>query len=176
MQTPKCCSAASININLVKVRIHYDITTKDGSTVRYVQNLRNTYLEPYRTGVPYFSSIFEAYRTNVPYPYLCKKAYRTSVQYFLAKLSCTVPYSRTELPSLILTTVLARGGVKDTRIEAKAKDTKNFQGQGQTFSRPRPRTKDTGASVLQKKEGFQKNFSSNLKKKVFKNFFLAIST
>ena len=32
--------------------------TKDGSTVRYVQNLRTTYLEPYRTSVPNFSSIF----------------------------------------------------------------------------------------------------------------------
>ena len=43
----------------------------------------------------------------------------------------------------------------------------------------RPRTqknfeaKDTGASVLQEKEGFHKIFSSNLKKKVFKNFFQA---
>ena len=58
-----------------------------------------------------------------------------------------------------------RGGVEDTRLEAqaKAKNTKKFrsQGQGQTLSRPRPRTKDTDASVL--------------KKKVFKNFFQAIS-
>ena len=49
--------------------------------------------------------------------------------------------------------------------------------QGQEHKKiSRPRTdpleaKDTGASVLQKKEGFQKNFSSKLKKKVFKKFF-----
>ena len=61
--------------------------------------------------------------------------------------------------------ILTRGGVEDTRLEAKAKDTKKFRGQGrgQTLSRPRPRTKDAGASVLQKKEGFQNFFSSNLK-------------
>ena len=75
------------------------------------------------------------------------------------------------------------GGVEDTRLEAKdtkkseakAKDTKNseakaknslfedrpFRGQGQECSRPRPRTKDTAASVL-KKKGLQKNFLGNL--------------
>ena len=49
--------------------------------------------------------------------------------------------------------IVIRREVEDTRLEAKAKDTKKFrgQGQGQTLSRPRPRTKDTGASVLQKK-------------------------
>ena len=50
--------------------------------------------------------------------------------------------------------IVIRGEVEDTRLEAKAKDTKKFrgQGQGQTLSRPRPRKdKDTGASVLQKK-------------------------
>ena len=69
-----------------------------------------------------------------------------------------------------------RGGVEDTKLEAKAKakETKKFRGQNQrqTLSRPRPRTKDTGASILQKKR-FLKKFSSNLKKKVFKNFFQA---
>ena len=75
-----------------------------------------------------------------------------------------------------------RGGVEDTRLgaKAKAKDTKKkkkteakakakdslsedrtSRGQGQQCSRPR--TKDTGASVLQKK------------KNVFKIFFQAIS-
>ena len=62
--------------------------------------------------------------------------------------------------------ILNRGGVEDTRLEAKAKDSlsedRTSRGQGQECSRPRPRTKDTGASVLQKK-------------KVFKNFFQAIS-
>ena len=53
-----------------------------------------------------------------------------------------------------------RGGVEDTRLEAKAKDTKKFQAQGQaqTPSRPRSRTKDTNASVLQKKRSSKKFF------------------
>ena len=65
--------------------------------------------------------------------------------------------------------IINRGGVEDTRLEAK--DAKKFRGQGQSFrgqnlSRPRTgmleaKAKDTGASVLQKK--------------VFKNFFQAIS-
>ena len=44
--------------------------------------LRTSHLEPYRTGVPYFSSIFEAYGTRT----ITKKAYRTSERYFLAKI------------------------------------------------------------------------------------------
>ena len=56
-----------------------------------------------------------------------------------------------------------RGGVEDTRLEAKAKDTKKIRGQGQgqpfrgqNLSRPRTgmleaKAKDTGASVLRKK-------------------------
>ena len=73
-------------------------------------------------------------------------------------------------------TGISRGGVEDTRLEAKAKDTKESQakakdslsedrhsrGQGQECSRPRPRTKDTSASALQKK------------KKVFTKIFQAI--
>ena len=68
--------------------------------------------------------------------------------------------------------LITRGGVEDTRLEAKAKDIKKIrdQGQGQPFRgqtpssprtgmlKTRPRTNDTGTSVLQKK-------------KVFKNFF-----
>ena len=71
--------------------------------------------------------------------------------------------------------LLSRGGVENTRLEAKAKDTKKSEAkakdslfedrpsrfQGQECLRPRPRTKDTAASVLQKK-GFQKSFSGNL--------------
>ena len=71
--------------------------------------------------------------------------------------------------------IFARGGVEDTRLEAKdtkkseakakVKDSlsedRTSQGQGQECSRPRPRTKDTGASVLQKKS-LQKNFLGNL--------------
>ena len=57
---------------------------------------------------------------------------------------------------------------------------KKFRGQGQTLWRPRPRTKDTDASVLQKKvskifsgnlkKGLQKFFSGDLKK-VLQKFF-----
>ena len=72
--------------------------------------------------------------------------------------------------------VFTRGGVEDTRLEAKAKDTKKIRGQGQgqpfrgqILSRPKTgmieaEAKDTGTSVLQNKT-----------KKVFKNFFQAIS-
>ena len=72
--------------------------------------------------------------------------------------------------------VITRGGVEDTRLEAKAKDTKKIRGQGQeqpfrgqTLSRPRTgmleaKAKDTSASALQKK------------KKVFTKIFQAIST
>ena len=73
--------------------------------VRYVQNLRTavrtSHLEPYRTSLPYFSSIFEVYRTNVPYPYHYKNAYRTSVPYFLVKIEAY----RTVLPSLVTSAV-----------------------------------------------------------------------
>ena len=64
--------------------------------------------------------------------------------------------------------VTTRGGVEDTRLEAKANDTKKIQGQGQPFQGQnllRPRTgmletkaKDTGASVLQKKKRSSKFF------------------
>ena len=71
--------------------------------------------------------------------------------------------------------VLSRGGVEDTRLEAKdtkkseakAKDSlsedRHSRGQGQECSRPR--TKDTSASALQKKKSLHKNFSGDLKKK-----------
>ena len=56
-----------------------------------------------------------------------------------------------------------RGGVEDTRLEAKdsLSEDRTSQGQGQECSRPRPRTKDTAASVL-KKKGLQKFFSGDL--------------
>ena len=80
----------------------------------------------------------------------------------------------------------SRGGVEDTRLEAKAKakDTKKIRGQGQgqgqpfrgqTLSRPRTgmleaKAKDQGhkAQVLckkEKKKGLHKNFSGDLQKK-----------
>ena len=72
----------------------------------------------------------------------------------------------------VLNALSNRGEVEDTRLEAKAKNTKKIRGQeqpfrGQTLSRPRtgrPRTKDTSASALQRK------------KKVFTKIFQAIST
>ena len=60
--------------------------------------------------------------------------------------------------------IIITGGVEGTRLEAKAKDTKKIRGQGQPFrgqALSRPRTKDTAASVLQKKKVF-KSFSGNL--------------
>ena len=67
--------------------------------------------------------------------------------------------------------ILTRGGVEDTRLEAKAKDSlsedRHSQGQGQECSRPRPRTKDTSAIALQKKIFFQ---VMSTKKRFSKNF------
>ena len=84
----------------------------------------------------------------------------------------------------IYRTIIIRGGVEDTRLEAKAKakDTKKIRGQGQgqpfrgqTLSRPRTgmleaKAKDQGhkAQVLskkKKKKGLHKNFSGDLQKK-----------
>ena len=70
------------------------------------------------------------------------------------------------------TNVSNRGGVEDTRLEAKAKDSPSedrlSRGQGQECSRPR--TEDTGASVLQKKIFFQ----AISKKRSSKKLFLAL--
>ena len=89
-------------------------------------------------------------------------------------LSLFKPMSFLKLYQNLLTT---RGGVEDTRLEAKAKDTKKIRGQGQgqpfrgqTLSRPRTgmlEAKDQGhkAQVLSKKK----------KKKVFTKIFQAIS-
>ena len=85
---------------------------------------------------------------------------------------------------------VSRGGVEDTRLEAKAKDTKKIQGQGQPFrgqTLSRPRTgmieaKDQGhkRKCSPKKKGLHKNFLGDLqkkkKKKVFTKIFQAIST
>ena len=88
--------------------------------------------------------------------------------------------------------VLTRGGVEDTRLEAKAKDTKKIRGQGQgqpfrgqTLSRPRTgmleaKAKDQGhkAQVLskKKKKGLHKNFSSDLHEKTLSKKFFNRST
>ena len=102
---------------------------------------------------------------------------------------------RTRNFSLDATGIITRGGVEDTRLEAKAKDTKKSEakakdilsedrhsrGQGQECSRPRPRTKDTSASALKKKWSSQKFFRRSpkkikIKKKVFPKIFQATST
>ena len=80
--------------------------------------------------------------------------------------------------------VKTRGGVEDTWLEAKAKDTKKIRGQGQPFrgqtlSRPRTgmleaKDQDTSISALQKKIGLHKNFLAISTKKRFpKNFSTA---
>ena len=72
--------------------------------------------------------------------------------------------------------VVARGGVEDTRLEVKAKDTKKIRGQGQPFrgqtlSRPRTgmleaKAKNQGHKrKCSPKKGLYKNFSGDLKKK-----------
>ena len=85
-----------------------------------------------------------------------------------------------------------RGGVEDTRLEAKAKDTKKIRGQGQgqpfrgqTLSRPRTgmleaKAKDQGhkAQVLSKKKkkkrSSQKFFKRSPLKNVFQKIFQAL--
>ena len=79
---------------------------------------------------------------------------------------------------------MCRGGVEDTRLEAKAKDTKIIRGQGQPFrgqtlSRPRTgmleaKAKNQGHKrncSPKKKKGLHKNFSSDLHKKTFSKKF-----
>ena len=80
-----------------------------------------------------------------------------------------------------------RGGVEDTMLEAKdtkkseakAKDSlsedRHSRGQGLECSRPRPTTKDTSASALQKK-GLHKNFSGDFHKKTFSKKIFKRST
>ena len=74
--------------------------------------------------------------------------------------------------------VLHRGGVEDTRLEAKAKDTKKIRGQGQgqpfrgqTLSRPRSGMLEAKA----KDQGHKAQVLSKKKKKVFTKIFQAIS-
>ena len=75
---------------------------------------------------------------------------------------------------------LTRGGVEDTRLEAKAKakDTKKIRGQGQgqpfrgqTLSRPRTGMLEAKA----KDQGHKRKCSPKKKKKVFTKIFQAIS-
>ena len=81
------------------------------------------------------------------------------------------------------------GGVEDTRLEAKAKDTKKIQGQGQgqpfrrqTLSRPRTgmleaKAKDQGYKRKcspKKKRSLQKFFRRSPRKNVFQKIFQAL--
>ena len=84
---------------------------------------------------------------------------------------CLFVHNRTYL--LKASAVQSRGGVEDTRLEAKAKDTKKIrgQGQGQPFRGQnllRPRT----GMLEAKDQGHRCKCSP---KKVFKIFFQAIS-
>ena len=88
---------------------------------------------------------------------------------------------RMEWKTIFHTSILIpRGGVEDTRLQAKAKDTKKIRGQGQgqpfrgqTLSKPRTgmleaKAKDQGHKrkcSQKKKKGLHKNFSVDLKKK-----------
>ena len=82
-----------------------------------------------------------------------------------------------------------RGGVEDTRLEAKAKDTKKIRGQdqgqpfqGQTLSRPRTgmllaKAKDQGHKHKcspKKKRSSQKFFKRSPQKNVFQKIFQAL--
>ena len=75
-------------------------------------------------------------------------------------------------------TLFNRGGVEDTRLEAKAKDTKKFRGQGQgqpfggqTLSRPRTGMLEAKA----KDQGHKAQVLSKKKKMVFTKIFQVIS-
>ena len=83
-----------------------------------------------------------------------------------------------------ITVVISRGGVEDTRLEAKARTQKNpvkaknrlsedrpSRGQGHECSRPKPRTKDIGASVLKRKKRSSKFFQAISKKQGLQIFF-----
>ena len=70
---------------------------------------------------------------------------------------------------------------KKSEAKNNLSEDRHSRGQGQVCSKPRPRTKDTSASVLQKKKKvFTKTFQAiskkKKKKKVFTKIFQAIST
>ena len=84
--------------------------------------------------------------------------------------------------------LICRGGVEDTRLEAKAKDTKKSEakakdslsedkhsrGQGQECSRPRPRTISASALQKKKKRSSQKFIMRSPQKNVFQIVFQAL--
>ena len=117
---------------------------------------------------------------------------------FEAEMKCLIlDFSLSSFYRALSFDLTGRGGVEDTRLEAKAKDTKKIRGQGQgqpfrgqTLSRPRTgmleaKAKDQGhkAQVLSKKkkkkrssQKFFRRSPKKKKKKVFTKIFQAIST
>ena len=103
--------------------------------------------------------------TSQPYAILCLQSYSSH-----CGILCLLCHNQH--------TMSIRGGVEDTRLEAKAKakdslsEDKHSRGQGQECSRPRPRTKDTKrkCSPKKKKKVFTKIFQAiyKKKKKIFK--------
>ena len=99
-----------------------------------------------------------------------KATYLFQIIYILIKLLLPC-YKRNAIHVYFV--IRCRGGVEDTRLEAKAKDTKKSEskakdslsedrhsrGQGQKCSRPR--TNDTAARVPPQKKVFKKSFSGN---------------
>ena len=72
----------------------------------------------------------------------------------------------TEFSSFAL---ISRGGVEDTTLEAKVKDTKKIRGQGQPFRGQAPSRPRTGMLEAKTKEqGHKRNCSP--KKSLYKNF------
>ena len=86
--------------------------------------------------------------------------------FFLVSLALALASSL--VPSTPLLCISNRGGVEDTRLEAKAKDTKN--------PRPRPRTSLLRTDPLEAKDqGNKSKCSPKKRKKVFKQTFQANS-
>ena len=98
-------------------------------------------------------------------------------------------YTCMKLPYVLLLIPLpftfVRGGVEDTRLEAKAKDTKKIRGQGQgqgqpfrgqTLSRPRTGMLEAKAKDQGHKRKCSPKKKKKKKKKVFTKIFQAIST
>ena len=117
----------------------------------------------FAAGGAFFSSILFVFSSRVSF-------YSSILIKSLWSNYCKVELLRSLSLFIISKVISNRGGVEDTRLEAKAKDSpsedRHFRGQGLECLRPRPRTKDTNASVLQKKK----------KEKVLQKFFQAIST
>ena len=109
-------------------------------------------------------------RKGCPWPWPWPRIFFVSLALASSLVSSTPPLC-TRLGKIII--VIDRGGVEDTRLEAKVKDTKKIQGQGQPFrgqTLSRPRT-----GMLKAKDQGHKCKCSP-KKKVFTKIFQAIST